>query len=51
MLKGYLFIIASAVIFGTMPLMASGIYDQGVNPMTLVLLRNLLSLPVLALMA
>ena len=51
MLQGYLFIIASAVIFGTMPLMASGIYAQGVNPMTLVLLRNLLSLPTLGLLA
>lgn len=51
MLQGYIFIIASAVIFGTMPLMASGIYAQGVNPMTLVLLRNLLSLPVLGLIA
>ena len=51
MLRGYLYIIASAVIFGTMPLMASRIYAQGVNPMTLVLLRNLLSLPFLGLMA
>lgn len=51
MLKGYLFIIASAVIFGTMPLMASWIYAQGVNPMTLVFLRNLLSLPTLGLLA
>ena len=51
MLQGYLFIIASAVIFGTMPLMASGIYADGVNPMTLVLLRNLLSLPTLGFLA
>lgn len=47
MLRGYLFIIASAVIFGTMPMMASKIYSQGVTPLTLVFLRNLLSLPLL----
>lgn len=47
MLRGYLFIIASAVIFGTMPLMANGIYALGVNPITLVLLRNLLPLPII----
>lgn len=51
MLKGYLFVIASAVIYGLMPLMASHIYADGVNAMTLVLLRNLLALPVLAVLA
>ena len=51
MLRGYLYIIASAVIFGTMPLMANTIYAQGVNPMTLVLLRNLMSLPILGFLA
>lgn len=49
--KGYLFVIASALIFGCMPLMAKFIYADGVNPLSLVLLRNLLSLPVLALFA
>jgi drug/metabolite transporter (DMT)-like permease len=34
-----------------MPLMATHIYADGVNPMTLVLLRNLLALPALALLA
>lgn len=50
-LKGYLFAILSAVIYGLMPLMASHIYADGVNAMTLVLLRNLLALPVLAVLA
>lgn len=50
-LKGYLFSILSAVIYGLMPLMASHIYADGVNAMTLVLLRNLLALPVLAVLA
>ncbi len=49
MLKGYLFVIISAVLFGCMPLMAKYIYAEGVNSMGLVLLRNLLSLPFLAL--
>lgn len=48
MLKGYAFVILSAVIFGTMPLMAKNIYNEGVNPLTLVLLRNFLALPFLA---
>lgn len=51
MLKGYLFAIFSAVIYGLMPLMASHIYADGVNAMTLVFLRNFLALPVLAVMA
>lgn len=50
-IKGYLFAIISAGIYGCMPMMAMYIYDDGVNPMTLVFLRNLLSLPLLALLA
>lgn len=50
-LKGYALVIASAFIFGCMPLMAKFIYAEGVNPMSLVLLRNVLSLPILALLA
>ena len=49
--KGYLYIIASAVIFGCMPLAAGYIYQDGVNAITLVFLRNLFPLPVLALIA
>lgn len=48
-LKGYLFVIASAILYGCMPLMAKHIYAEGVSAMGLVLLRNLLSLPFLAL--
>lgn len=51
MLKGYLFAIASAVIYGCMPLMATHIYADGVNAMTLVFLRNFLALPALAILA
>lgn len=47
MIKGYIFIIASAVIFGCMPLMANGIYAEGVTPLSLVFFRNALSVPVL----
>lgn len=50
-IKGYIYVIASAIIYGFMPLLAKLIYQNGVNPMTLVLLRNLLSIPVIALMA
>lgn len=51
MIQGYLAVIASAVLYGCMPLMAKYIYADGVNPMTLVFLRNFLALPVIALMA
>lgn len=51
MYTGYLFAIISAVIFGTMPMMAKFIYAEGVNSLTLVFLRNFLSLPVLAVLA
>jgi drug/metabolite transporter (DMT)-like permease len=50
-LKGYIFAIFSAVIYGCMPLMAKYIYDDGVNPFTLVFLRNFFSLIPLALLA
>ena len=50
-LKGYTFAIISAVIYGCMPLMATHIYADGVNPMTLVFLRNCLALPALAILA
>ena len=45
--KGYVCIILSAVIFGCMPLMAKHIYADGANAITLVLLRNAISLPML----
>ena len=49
-LKGYIFTVMSAVIYGTMPLMARHIYADGVNALTLVSLRNLLALPSIAVM-
>ena len=51
LIKGYIAVILSAVLYGCMPLMAKYIYAEGVNPMTLVFLRNFLALPVIAAMA
>ena len=51
MLKGYLYVIASAVIFGCMPLLTKLIYAEGANAMTVEALRNAMALPLLALMA
>ena len=45
LIKGYILVIISAVIYGTMPLMATHIYASGVNPITLTFFRNILSLP------
>lgn len=42
--KGYLFAVLSAVIYGCMPLMSKFIYADGVDPFTLVFLRNFFSL-------
>lgn len=49
--KGYFYILTSAVVYGTMPLMAKLIYAQGVDAMSLVFWRNLLAIPVLAFLA
>lgn len=49
--KGYLFAVLSAVIYGCMPLMSKYIYADGVNPFTLVFLRNAFSLIPLAALA
>ena len=50
-LKGYLAVLLSAVIFGCMPLMVKGIYADGVNSLSVVFLRNVLSAPVAGLLA
>ena len=50
-IMGYLMVIASAVIFGCMPLMVKRIYADGVNSLSVVFLRNFLSMPVVALLA
>ena len=49
--KGYLLVILSGVIFGCMPLMVKGIYADGVNSLSVVFLRNLLSAPVAGMLA
>lgn len=51
LIKGYLSVIVSAIIYGCMPLMAKAIYAEGVNAMTLVFLRSALALPTLAVLA
>ena len=50
-LLGYLSIVASAIIFGIMPLMANFIYAEGVDSVSLVFFRNLFSLPPLLALA
>lgn len=47
LLRGYLFVIISAFLFGCMPLITKHIYAEGVNTLSLVFLRNALSVPVL----
>ncbi len=51
LIKGYIFVILSAIIFGLMPLMAKFIYAEGVNAISLVFLRNIISVPMLAILA
>lgn len=48
---GYVFIILSAIIFGCNPLLVKGIQNEGINSLSLVLMRNMLSIPVLAILA
>ena len=49
--KGYLFAVLSAIIYGCMPLMAKHIYNSGVNSVSLVLFRNLFAIPLVAILA
>lgn len=51
LLKGYMFVILSAVLYGLMPLMTTFLKADGANSYSLVFLRNALSLPVLAALA
>jgi len=50
LVKGYILVILSAFIYGCMPMLTRYIYAEGVNRESVVLLRNLLSLPLLALL-
>ena len=47
-IKGYLYAVMSATIYGLMPMMAKFIYADGVSSLCLVFLRSALALPVLA---
>ena len=50
LIKGYILVILSAILFGCMPLITKYIYAEGISRETAVLLRNSLALPVLALL-
>lgn len=50
-IRGYIFIILSAVLFGCNPLLVTFLNREGLNSISLVVLRNLLSLPFLAALA
>lgn len=49
--QGYFLVIFSAVLFGCMPLMVKRIYADGMNSLSVVLMRNCLSLPVVCILA
>ena len=49
-LRGYILVLLSAVLFGCMPLITQYIYAEGINRESVVLMRNLLALPFLALL-
>ena len=51
MFTGYLLVIVSAFLFGCMGLITINIYEQGISKPSAVLLRNMLALPVLAVLA
>lgn len=50
-LKGSIYAVVSAVIFGCMPIVAKYLYAEGCNPVSLVVYRYSLALPVLFLLA
>lgn len=49
-LKGYLMAALAAAAYGTNPAFAVPLYDEGMNPVCVLLFRYLFSLPILALM-
>lgn len=49
-LKGYIFAAIAAATYGTNPAFAVPLYEQGMNPTSVLLFRYLLSLPVLLIM-
>ena len=50
MIKGYVLVIVSAILFGCMPLITRYIYAENISRESVVLLRNFLALPVLGLL-
>lgn len=51
LLKGYFFVIFSAVIFGSLPALVKSIYAEGVNSLSVILWRNLFSAPLAGIIA
>ncbi len=50
-LKGSVYAVISAIIFGCMPIVAKYLYAEGCNPVSLVVYRYSLALPVLLILA
>lgn len=48
-LKGYLLAAVAAAAYGTNPAFAIPLYDQGMNPNTVLLFRYMMGIPLLAL--
>ena len=48
-LKGYLLAAIAAAAYGTNPAFAIPLYDQGMNPNTVLLFRYMMGIPLLAL--
>lgn len=46
-IKGIMYTVISAVLFGITPILATAIYQQGANPLTVVFFRSLIVLPIL----
>ena len=51
LLKGYIFVIFSAVIFGSLPALVKSIYAEGGNSLSVILWRNLFSAPLAGIIA
>ncbi len=51
MIRGCILVVASAVIFGCLPLLVKNIYAEGVNAQTVIFLRNAFSAPVAGILA
>ena len=51
LLKGYVLVMLSALLYGCMPLITTYIYREGISRESVVLMRNMLALPLLGLLS